>query len=87
MSTRRLSALAEAQLAAEEAVQAAAVAAEKVAALSQMATPERVAMTFRIRKEARKLLRRAAYEHEISQQEVMDRALDLVFAEHENALP
>ena len=43
--------------------------------------PERVAMTFRITKATHKRLRQAAYEHEMSQQAVVDRGLDMVLAE------
>lgn len=78
--TIRSSALAEAQQAAEVAREAAAITADKIAALIELPEDEapdrRVAMTISITEATAEWLRRAAFENHVSQQSLVDQALD-----------
>jgi hypothetical protein len=62
----------------------AAPASESVRQREKAPAPERVAMTFRITTAAYELLRRMAFETRVSQQALVDQALDRFFAERES---
>ena len=74
--------LAEAQEAADAAMEAATLVAEKVAEAMRASTdpdkPERVTTTFRLKAEHYEYLRRAALEARTSQQALLDEALELL---------
>ena len=71
--------LAEAQEAADAAMEAATLVAERIAAAMRVSADpaERVTTTFRLKAEHYEYLRRAAFEARTSQQALLDEALEL----------